>query len=57
MKPRRVIVQIEMDTDVKTKDLKEHYLQSQYIPLANALLEPIQVTVNVIQNPKPLKRR
>lgn len=55
MKPRRVVVEIEIDTDISTKDLTSHYRQPDYFPTLGKYVDPIQVSVNVIRVPEPKK--
>jgi len=55
MKPRRVIVEIELETVLTIKELKFAYGMSTYIQ--NEYVTPIQVQVNVIRQPEPKPKR
>ena len=53
MKPRRVIVEIEIETAASIKDLKTELKSPFYIK--NEFIVPIQVSANVIRVPEPKK--
>jgi len=53
MKPRRVIVEIEMETAARVKEIKWNYQMPVSIDFE--YITPIQVEVNVIRIPEPKK--
>jgi len=53
MKPRRVIVEIEIETVASVKDLKAEFKAPFYIK--GEFIMPIQVSANVIRVPEPKK--
>ena len=55
MKPRRVVVEIELETEAKVADLRRNYKMTGWVG-QDLWVEPIQVTVNVIRIPEPKKK-
>jgi hypothetical protein len=55
MKPRRVVVEIEMETAARVKEIKWTYQMP--LTVDNDYITPIQVQVNVIRQPEPKPKR